>query len=142
MREEPPTPDTRFVDPFLVQDELFHAELSRVSGNSGLTDALVAAGEPVRRLRMYGFLTRDRGEATVTGHIEITELVRTGGPDAARRAMTQMALHADLLPKPGNRTGPRQLPGRRRRLPGRPTAHRTRMYAAPPHPRRAAHEHH
>jgi DNA-binding GntR family transcriptional regulator len=112
MRERPPTPDTRFV----VQDERFHAELSRASGNPALTDALVAAGERVRRVRMYDFLTRDRVEATVTDHIEILELVRTGRLEAAhhalhahvgasttvvleraQRAMTQMALHADLL---------------------------------------------
>ncbi|WP_371658569.1 FCD domain-containing protein [Streptomyces sp. NBC_00280] len=104
MREEPPTPGTLFVDHSFVQDERFRAELFRVSGNSGLTDALMAAGEPVRRVRMYGFLTQDRVEATVNGHIEITELVRTGRLDAAQRAMTQMALHAGLLLKPGNRT--------------------------------------
>ncbi|WP_322723609.1 FCD domain-containing protein [Streptomyces spongiae] len=33
MREQPPTPDPRFV----VQDERFHAELSRASGNPALT---------------------------------------------------------------------------------------------------------
>ncbi|BBC36244.1 hypothetical protein SGFS_075380 [Streptomyces graminofaciens] len=110
MREQPPTPDTRFV----AQDERFHAELSRASGNPALTDALVAAGERGRRVRMYDFLTQDRVKATVTEHIEIMELVRAGHLDAAhhalhahlgdstaavlehaQRAMTQMALHAD-----------------------------------------------
>jgi len=112
MRERPPEPDPRFV----VQDERFHAELSRASGNPALTDALVAVGERIRRVRMYDFLTRDRVETTVTEHIEIMEAVRDGRLDdghralhahvgasmtvvleRAQRAMTQMALHADRL---------------------------------------------
>lgn len=110
MRERPPAPDPRFV----VQDERFHAELSRASGNPALTDALVAVGERIRRVRMYDFLTEDRVRTTVTEHIEIMELVRTGRLDEAHRAlhahvgasmdvvlerarhaMTQRALHAD-----------------------------------------------
>ncbi|MFI6345919.1 GntR family transcriptional regulator [Streptomyces sp. NPDC050560] len=112
MREDPPVPDPRFV----VQDERFHAELSRASGNPALTDALVAVSERIRRVRMYDFLTQDRVEATITEHIEIMEFVRDGRLDEgyralhahvgesmavvlerARRAMTQMALHADRL---------------------------------------------
>ncbi|MFJ3088827.1 GntR family transcriptional regulator [Streptomyces sp. NPDC086838] len=112
MRERPPDPDPRFV----VQDERFHAELSRASGNPALTDALVAVSERIRRVRMYDFLTRDRVETTVTEHIEIMEAVRDGRLDdahralhahvgdsmavvleRAQRAMTQMALHADRL---------------------------------------------
>ncbi|MFE7767027.1 FCD domain-containing protein [Streptomyces sp. NPDC057438] len=112
MRQRPPTPDPRFV----VQDERFHAELSRASGNPALTDALVAVCERIRRVRMYDFLTRDRVETTITEHIEIMELVRDGRLDdgyralhahvgdsmavvleRAQRAMTQRALHADRL---------------------------------------------
>ncbi|WP_432015556.1 GntR family transcriptional regulator [Streptomyces cucumeris] len=112
MRAAPPAPDPRFV----VQDERFHAELSRASGNPALTEALVAVGERIRRVRMYDFLTRDRVETTITEHIEIMELVRDGRLDEgyralhahvgdsmavvmerAQRAMTQMALHADRL---------------------------------------------
>ncbi|GAA3007378.1 GntR family transcriptional regulator [Streptomyces drozdowiczii] len=112
MRERPPEPDPRFV----VQDERFHAELSRASGNPALTDALVAVSERIRRVRMYDFLTRDRVETTITEHIEIMEAVRDGRLDdghralhahvgdsmavvleRAQRAMTQMALHADRL---------------------------------------------
>ncbi|WP_330451625.1 MULTISPECIES: GntR family transcriptional regulator [unclassified Streptomyces] len=112
MRERPPDPDPRFV----VQDERFHAELSRASGNPALTDALVAVSERIRRVRMYDFLTRDRVETTITEHIEIMEAVRDGRLDdahralhahvgdsmavvleRAQRAMTQMALHADRL---------------------------------------------
>ncbi|MFD7453452.1 GntR family transcriptional regulator [Kitasatospora sp. NPDC059827] len=112
MRESPPVPDPRFV----VQDERFHAELSRASGNPALTDALVAVSERIRQVRMYDFLTRDRVETTIAEHIEIMELVRDGRLDEgyralhahvgdsmavvldrARRAMSQMALHADRL---------------------------------------------
>ncbi|SEE23287.1 transcriptional regulator, GntR family [Streptomyces sp. 2131.1] len=112
MREQPSDPDPRFV----VQDERFHAELSRASGNPALTDALVAVSERIRRVRMYDFLTRDRVETTITEHIEIMESVRDGRLDdahralhahvgdsmavvleRAQRAMTQMALHADRL---------------------------------------------
>lgn len=112
MREKPPTPDPRFV----VQDEHFHAELSRATGNPALTDALVAVSERIRRVRMYDFLTQDRVRTTITEHIEIMELVRDGRLDEgyralhahvgdsmavvmerAQRAMTQMALHADRL---------------------------------------------
>ncbi|MFJ5264739.1 GntR family transcriptional regulator [Streptomyces sp. NPDC088387] len=112
MRANPPAPDPRFV----VQDERFHAELSRASGNAALTDALVAVGERIRRVRMYDFLTEDRVATTITEHITIMELVRAGRLDEgqralhahvgdsmavvlalAQRAMTQMALHADRL---------------------------------------------
>ncbi|MFC8197910.1 GntR family transcriptional regulator [Streptomyces sp. NPDC060006] len=112
MREHPPTPDPRFV----VQDETFHAELSRASGNPALTDSLVTVSERIRRVRMYDFLTQDRVEATISEHIQIMELVRDGRLDdayralhahvgdsmdvvmeRARRAMTQMALHAERL---------------------------------------------
>jgi len=112
MREQPPRPDPRFV----VQDEKFHAELSRASGNLALTDALVTVNERIRRVRMYDFLTQDRVETTITEHIEIMELVRDGRLDegyralhahvgdsmaavseCAQRAMTQMALHSGLL---------------------------------------------
>ncbi|MEU1199646.1 GntR family transcriptional regulator [Streptomyces sp. NPDC005813] len=110
MREQPPTPDPRFV----VQDERFHAELSRASGNPALTDAVVAVSERIRRVRMYDFLTEDRVGTTISEHIEIMECVRDGRLDEgyralhahvgnsmavvlerARRAMTQMALHSD-----------------------------------------------
>ncbi|GAA5020590.1 GntR family transcriptional regulator [Streptomyces siamensis] len=110
MRERPPTPDPRFV----VQDERFHAELSRASGNPALTDAVVAVSERIRRVRMYDFLTQDRVGTTISEHIEIMECVRDGRLDEgyralhahvgnsmavvlerARRAMTQMALHSD-----------------------------------------------
>ncbi|MEU9186259.1 FCD domain-containing protein [Streptomyces sp. NPDC048484] len=76
----------------------------------------MTAGERVRRVRMYDFLARDRVETTITEHIEIMELARDGRLDdayralhahvggsmavlleRARRAMTQMALHADRL---------------------------------------------
>lgn len=112
MRRSPPAPDPRFV----VQDERFHAELSRASGNPALTEALVAVGERIRQVRMYDFLTRDRIETTIAEHIEIMELVRDGRLDEgyralhahvgdsmavvlerAQRAMTQMAMHADRL---------------------------------------------
>lgn len=112
MRERPPAAGPRFV----VQDERFHAELSRASGNSALTDALVSVSERIRRVRMYDFLTEDRVRTTVTEHIEIMELVRDGRLDEgyralhahvgdsmavvlerAERAMTQMALHSDRL---------------------------------------------
>ncbi|WP_105967908.1 GntR family transcriptional regulator [Streptomyces geranii] len=110
MRAQPPVPGPRFV----VQDERFHVELCRASGNPALTDALVAVCERVRRVRMYDFLTQDRVDTAVGEHIEIMELVRDGRLDEghralhahlgdstaavtehARRAMTQMALHAD-----------------------------------------------
>ncbi|QKV90831.1 GntR family transcriptional regulator [Streptomyces sp. NA02950] len=112
MRERPPAPDPRFV----VQDERFHAELSRASGNPALTEALVTVSERIRRVRMYDFLTRDRVQTTITEHIEIMELVRDGRLDEgyralhahvgdsmavvmerAQRAMTQMALHAGRI---------------------------------------------
>ncbi|WP_255945644.1 GntR family transcriptional regulator [Streptomyces odontomachi] len=112
MRESRPAPDPRFV----VQDERFHAELSRASGNPALTDALVAVSERIRRVRMYDFLTEDRVETTVTEHIEIMELVLAARLDdayralhahvgdsmavvmeRAQRAMTQMALHSDRI---------------------------------------------
>ncbi|NNN37298.1 GntR family transcriptional regulator [Streptomyces sp. S3(2020)] len=112
MRENPPEPDPRFV----VQDERFHAELSRASGNPALTDALVTVSERIRRVRMYDFLTQDRVETTIAEHIEIMEFVRDGRLDEgyralhahvgdsmavvlerAQRAMTQMALHAHRL---------------------------------------------
>ncbi|TWF91214.1 FCD domain-containing protein [Kitasatospora viridis] len=112
MRERPPAPDPRFV----VQDERFHAELSRASGNPALTEALVAVSERIRRVRMYDFLTEDRVGTTIAEHIEIMELVRDGRLDEgyralhahvgesmavvlerAQRAMTQMAMHADRL---------------------------------------------
>jgi DNA-binding GntR family transcriptional regulator len=112
MRERPQAVDPRFV----VQDEKFHAELSRASGNSALTHALVTVSERIRRVRMYDFLTQDRVETTITEHIEIMELVRDGRLDegyralhahvgdsmavvleCAQHAMTQMALHSDRL---------------------------------------------
>ncbi|OKI94951.1 GntR family transcriptional regulator [Streptomyces sp. CB01249] len=112
MRERPPDPDPRFV----VQDERFHAELSRASGNPALTDALVAVGERIRRVRMYDFLTPDRVGTTITEHIAIMEAVLDGRLadghralhahvgdsmavvlERAQRAMTQMALHSDRL---------------------------------------------
>ncbi len=112
MREHPPAPGLRFV----IEEERFHAELSRACGNPALTEALVAAQRRVRRVRMYDFLTRDRVESTVTAHIEILELLLAGRLDEtyralhvhlgdspaavtehARRAMTQMALHAGRL---------------------------------------------
>ncbi|QEU70769.1 GntR family transcriptional regulator [Streptomyces nitrosporeus] len=112
MRERPPAPGPRFV----VEDERFHAELSRASGNPALTAALVAAGERVRRVRMYDFLTEARVGAAIAEHIEIMEHVRDGRlgeghralrahvggsmavvTERAQQAMTQMALHADRL---------------------------------------------
>lgn len=102
-----------------MQDERFHAELSRASGNPALTDALVAVGERIRRVRMYDFLTPDRVGTTIAEHIGIMELVRDGRLDEgyralhahvgdsmavvlerAQRAMTQMAVHADRLCHP------------------------------------------
>ncbi|WP_328315621.1 GntR family transcriptional regulator [Streptomyces sp. NBC_00388] len=112
MRGRPPAADPRFV----VEDERFHAELSRACGNPALTDALVAVNERIRRVRMYDFLTPDRIGTTITEHIEIMEFVRDGRladgyralqahvgdsmavvMERARRAMTQMALHVDRL---------------------------------------------
>jgi DNA-binding GntR family transcriptional regulator len=112
MHKQPPVPDPRFV----VQDEQFHAELSRASGNPALTDALIAVSERIRRVRMYDFLTQDRVDTTVAEHIEIMELVRDGRLEEgyralhahvgdsmavvlehAQRSMTQMTLHADRL---------------------------------------------
>ncbi|GAA2247957.1 GntR family transcriptional regulator [Streptomyces ruber] len=112
MREHPPAPDHRFV----IQEERFHAELCRASGNRALTEALVTAGRRVRRVRMYDFLDPGRVETAVAEHIEILELVLAGRVDEAsralhvhlgdspaavaehaRRAMTQMALHAGRL---------------------------------------------
>ncbi|RAJ38463.1 DNA-binding GntR family transcriptional regulator [Kitasatospora sp. SolWspMP-SS2h] len=112
IREAPPAPDPRFV----VLDEEFHTALSRAAGNPALTEALVAVNRRIRRVRMYDFLTRDRVDSTVTEHIEIMEHVRDGRLDEAyralhshvgasmdvvleraRRALTQMALHADRV---------------------------------------------
>jgi len=112
MHKQPPVPDPHFV----VQDEQFHAELSRASGNPALTDALIAVSERIRRVRMYDFLTQDRVDTTIAEHIEIMELVRDGRLDEghralhahvgdsmavvlehAQRSMTQMTLHADRL---------------------------------------------
>ncbi|MCX4885613.1 GntR family transcriptional regulator [Streptomyces sp. NBC_00847] len=109
LHKQPPEPDPRFV----VQDERFHAALSRASGNPALAEALVAVSERIRRVRRYDFLTQDRVETTITEHIEILELVRDGRLDEslralhahmgdsmagvtehAQRAMTQMTLHA------------------------------------------------
>ncbi|MFD5465070.1 FCD domain-containing protein [Kitasatospora sp. NPDC127059] len=129
MREDPPAPDPRFV----VQDERFHAEPSRASGNPALTDALAAVNERIRRVRMYDFLSADRVGTTVTEHIEIMELIRDGRLDEgyrtlhahvgdsmavvleqAQRAMTQMAVHADCLwaPQPAPPHAPTPPTGR------------------------------
>ncbi|WP_116244114.1 GntR family transcriptional regulator [Nocardiopsis sp. FIRDI 009] len=112
LRVEPPAPDPSFV----LLDEDYHAALSRASGNRALTESLVSVNQRIRRVRMYDFLTEDRVASTITEHIQIVEHLMARELDSAYRAMhdhvgasmqvvleraqralTQMALHSDIL---------------------------------------------
>jgi DNA-binding GntR family transcriptional regulator len=74
LRDDLPEPDAGFVS----KDEGFHTELLRSSGNTAMTDALVAVNRQIRPVRMYDYLTADRVEATVVEHIDIGEKVLGG----------------------------------------------------------------
>ncbi|MCY9787041.1 GntR family transcriptional regulator [Nocardiopsis sp. EMB25] len=112
LRAEPPEPDPSFV----LLDEEYHAALSRASGNRALTESLVSVNQRIRRVRMYDFLTEDRITSTITEHLQIVEHLTARELDSAYRAMhdhvgasmevvleraqralTQMALHSDVL---------------------------------------------
>jgi len=71
LRETPPDPDPSFV----LLDERYHQVLSRSSGNTQLTDALVVVNQKIRAVRMHDFVETDRIAATIDEHIEIVELV-------------------------------------------------------------------
>ena len=71
MRDSPPEPDPSFV----VKDEGFHQVLSRSSGNTQLTDALVTVNQKIRAVRMHDFVETGRITATIDEHIEILDLV-------------------------------------------------------------------
>jgi DNA-binding GntR family transcriptional regulator len=74
VREDPPAPDSRFVD----VDESFHMGLCEASGNNVLRETLERVNARIRPVRMYDFLTSDRIEQTVVEHLEILELVLAG----------------------------------------------------------------
>ncbi|MFI6578342.1 GntR family transcriptional regulator [Nocardiopsis sp. NPDC050513] len=112
LRADPPAPDPSFV----LLDEEYHAALSRASGNRALTESLVSVNQRIRRVRMYDFLTEDRITSTISEHIQIVEHLLARELDCAYRAMhdhvgasmevvleraqralTQMALHSDIL---------------------------------------------
>ena len=71
MRDDVPEPDPSFV----LRDEGFHQVLSRASGNSQLTGALVTVNQKIRAVRMHDFVEEDRITATIDEHREILGLV-------------------------------------------------------------------
>lgn len=74
LRGDPPEPDAGFVD----SDERFHTALLASSGNPALVDALRSVNTKIRPVRMFDYLTPDRMAATITEHIDITQLVLDG----------------------------------------------------------------
>src|SRR3954470_10823438 len=107
LRDAPPDPDPSFV----ILDEQFHQVLSRASGNTQLTDALVTVNQKIRAVRMHDFVEQERITATIDEHMAILRLVLARDlPDAltalhqhvgeslevvmqrATQAMTRMAL--------------------------------------------------
>ena len=71
LRDAPPEPDASFV----LFDEGFHQVLSRSSGNTQLTGALVTVNQKIRAVRMHDFVETDRITATIDEHLEIMNLV-------------------------------------------------------------------
>jgi len=71
LRDAPPDPDPSFV----ILDEQFHQVLSRSSGNSQLTEALVTVNQKIRAVRMHDFVEEDRIVATIDEHTQILRLV-------------------------------------------------------------------
>ena len=71
LRDAPPEPDASFV----LFDEGFHQTLSRSSGNTQLTDALVTVNHKIRAVRMHDFVEPERITATIDEHLEILRLV-------------------------------------------------------------------
>jgi len=71
LRDAPPEPDASFV----LFDEGFHQVLSRSSGNTQLTGALVTVNQKIRAVRMHDFVETDRITATIDEHLEILTLV-------------------------------------------------------------------
>ena len=59
----------------MLFDEGFHQVLSRSSGNTQLTGALVTVNQKIRAVRMHDFVETDRITATIDEHIEILDLV-------------------------------------------------------------------
>ncbi len=71
LRDAPPDPDPSFV----ILDEQFHQVLSRASGNTQLTGALVTVNQKIRAVRMHDFVEEDRITATIDEHMAILRLV-------------------------------------------------------------------
>ena len=71
MRDAPPEPDPSFV----ILDERFHQVLSRASGNTQLTGALVTVNHKIRAVRMHDFVESERITATIDEHLGILRLV-------------------------------------------------------------------
>ena len=86
LRDAPPEPDASFV----LFDEGFHQVLSRSSGNTQLTGALVTVNQKIRAVRMHDFVETDRITATIDEHLEILDpgaRPRAAvGPDRAAQA--------------------------------------------------------
>ena len=59
----------------MLFDEGFHQVLSRSSGNTQLTGALVTVNQKIRAVRMHDFVETDRITATIDEHLEILTLV-------------------------------------------------------------------
>lgn len=74
MRDDVPEPDPSFV----LRDEGFHQVLSRASGNTQLTGALVTVNQKIRAVRMHDFVEEGRVAATIDEHREILRLVLDG----------------------------------------------------------------
>ncbi|WP_456818768.1 GntR family transcriptional regulator [Cellulomonas sp. URHB0016] len=83
LRDAPPEPDASFV----LFDEGFHQVLSRSSGNTQLTEALVTVNQKIRAVRMHDFVEADRITATIDEHIEILTLVLARELPAALTAL-------------------------------------------------------
>jgi DNA-binding GntR family transcriptional regulator len=83
LRDAPPEPDASFV----IVDEGFHQTLSRSSGNTQLTDALVTVNQKIRAVRMHDFVESERITATIDEHLEILSLVLARELPAALTAL-------------------------------------------------------
>jgi DNA-binding GntR family transcriptional regulator len=72
---------------FVEEDERFHLELARISGNRAAAEFLGELTERIHVVRIQGFTIESRIDATVTEHLEILGAVLSGDADAAAAFM-------------------------------------------------------
>jgi DNA-binding GntR family transcriptional regulator len=72
---------------FVHADERFHRLLAEAGGNEVAARVLDDVNARIRVMRIHDFTTEDRVRATIAEHLEITEAVLSGDPDASASFM-------------------------------------------------------